>query len=94
MYIFSVNALASRSFDDFIQGDEVPFIVYINFPDLYGAEQLCLLYLIQEGFEAPYIEKRKLIDARFLNDPTAVAADPALREALKTGYSIQVFSAH
>lgn len=94
MYVFSANARASRAFDNFARGDEVPFIVYINFKDLYGAEQLCQLYLIQEGFENPQIDKRKLIEARYLNDEKVVNADSALKEALETGYSIQVFSAH
>lgn len=94
MYIFSANAKAGRSFDDFKPGELVPFIVYINFKDLYGAEQLCQLYLLQQGFSEPHIEKRKLVDARFLTSPAAIEADKALREALESGYSIQVFSAH
>ena len=94
MYVFSVNALAGKAFDTFRKGEEVPFIVYINFQDLFGAELLCRTYLVQEGFSAPKIDKRKLIEARYLNDPKMVDADSALKEALKTGYSIQVFSAH
>lgn len=94
MYVFSANAKATQAFDDFAPGDEVPFIVYINYLDLYGAEQLCRLYLIQQGFADPHIEKRKLIEARYLNNPKVVDADPTLKEALTTGYSIQVFAAH
>ncbi len=94
MYVFSVNARTSHAIDGFAEGEEVPFILYINFKDLFGAEQLCRLYLLQQGFEKPVIEKRKLIDAKFLTDPKLIAADPALKEALDTGYSIQVFSAH
>jgi hypothetical protein len=50
MYIFSVNARAKKSFDDLKEGQLVPFIVYINFVDLYGAEQLCKIYLMRAGF--------------------------------------------
>lgn len=94
MYIFSVNATSSRNIEGFAEGEQVPFIIYINFKDLYGAEKLCQLYLQQEGFRDPSIEKRKLIDAKFLNDNKAINADPALKEALNSGYSIQMFTAH
>lgn len=94
MYVFSVNARAPEAFDDFNKGDEVPFIIYINFKDLYGAEQLCRIYLLNKGFEKPIIEKRKLIEDKFLRDDKLIAADLPLKEALDSGYSIQVFSAH
>jgi hypothetical protein len=94
MYVFSVNARTPQAFDDFKPGDEVPFIIYINFKDLYGAEQLCRIYLLRQGFENPVIEKRKLIEKKFLCDDKLIKADPALNEALTSGYSIQVFSAH
>ncbi len=94
MYVFSVNARAKETFDDFAKGDEVPFIVYINYKDLFGAEQLCRLYLIQEGFEKPTVKKRKLIEDKFLQDPKLINADPALKEALDSGYSIQTFTSH
>lgn len=94
MYVFSANARTSKAFDDFLEGDEVPFIVYINYKDLFGAEQLCRLYLLQQGFEEPAINKRKLIDAKFLQDQKLIDADKALKDALESGYSIQVFSAH
>lgn len=94
MFIFSVNATTPKAIDDFAKGAEVPFIIYINFKDLFGAEQLCRSYLLQQGFERPAIEKRKLIDEKFLNDQKLIDADPALKEALNSGYSIQVFSSH
>lgn len=94
MYVFSVNARTSKAIEDFNKGDEIPFIVYINFKDLYGAEQLCRIYLIHQGFEKPVIEKRKLIEDRFLQDQKLINADNALKEALDSGYSIQIFSAH
>lgn len=94
MYVFSANAKATQAFDEFAAGDEVPFIVYINYQDLYGAEQLCKIYLLQQGFAEPHIDKRKRIEDRYLNNPKVVDADPTLKEALTTGYSIQVFAAH
>ncbi len=57
MYIFSVNARAKKSFDDVKEGQLVPFIVYINFVDIFGAEQLCKIYLIRAGFTDIDIEK-------------------------------------
>jgi hypothetical protein len=94
MYVFSVNARTPKAIEDFLKGEEVPFIVYINFKDLFGAEQLCRLYLLQQAFEKPIIEKRKLIEEKFLTNNKLINADPALKEALTTGYSIQIFSAH
>ena len=94
MYVFSANARTPKAFDDFKKGAEVPFIVYINFRDLFGAEQLCQLYLAQQGFEKPVIDKRKLIGDKFLQDKKLIDADPALKEALSSGYSIQIFSSH
>lgn len=94
MYVFSANARAKETFEDFAKGDEVPFIVYINYKDLFGAEQLCRLYLIQEGFEKPAVNKRKLIEEKFLQDQKLIDADPSLKEALESGYSIQIFTSH
>jgi hypothetical protein len=94
MYVFSVNANTPKAIDGFGVGADVPFIVYINFKDLFGAEQLCRLYLLQQGFERPVIDKRKLIEEKFLNDRKLIEADKALKEALESGYSIQVFSSH
>jgi hypothetical protein len=94
MYVFSANANTDKILGDFKAGDEVPFIVYINFKDLFGAEQLCRLYLLQQGFTQPKIEKRKLIDAQFLQNQKLIDADQALKDALDSGYSIQIFNAH
>jgi hypothetical protein len=94
MYVFSVNGTAPTDFDGFQQGDSVPFIVYINFRDLFGAEQLCKLYLNQQGFVDVNIEKRKMIEPKYLSNKKLLNADPSLKEALDSGYAIQVFSAH
>ena len=94
MYVFSVNANTPKAFDDFEPGAEVPFMVYINFKDLTGAELLCKFYLEQAGFEAVVIEKRKMIVDKFLADKKLLSADKNLKEAVDSGYAIQVFSAH
>lgn len=94
MFVFSVNAITPEPFDDYKRGDEVPFIVYLNFLDLYGAEQLCRLYMNQQGFSAVKIEKRKMIEAKFLQNKKLINADPNMKEAIETGYAIQVFAAH
>ena len=94
MYVFSVNARTPKALEGFDKGAEVPFILYINFKDLFGAEHLCHAYLKQQGFAEPLIEKRKLIEDKFLIDQKLIDADPALKEALNTGYSIQIFSTH
>lgn len=94
MYVFAVNANTPKAFDDFAAGDEVPFMVYINFKDLTGAELLCRFYVEHAGFESITIEKRKMIAEHFLVNKKLTDADPKMKEALETGYSIQVFSAH
>ena len=94
MYVFSVNARTPKALEGFDKGAEVPFIIYVNFKDLFGAEHLCHAYLKQQGFDHPSVEKRKLIEDKFLVDQKLIDADPALKEALTSGYSIQIFSAH
>lgn len=91
MYIFSVNARAKKTFDDLKEGQLVPFIVYINFVDLYGAEQLCKIYLMRAGFMDIDIEKRKLVPSHLTTDPRVIAADKTMATALKEGYVIQMF---
>ena len=94
MYVFSVNAITPKAFDDFAAGEEVPFMVYLNFKDLTGAELLCKFYVEQSGFDSVAIDKRKMIAEQFLNNEKLINADPHMKEAIETGYSIQVFSAH
>ncbi len=91
MYIFSVNAKAKKARDGIQEGQVVPFIVYINFIDMFGAEQLCKVYLMRAGFTDIDIEKRKLVPSNLKDDPRVVAADKAMAEAIKTGYMIQMF---
>lgn len=94
MYIFSVNAKARKDLEDIKQGDEKPFIVYINFPDLFGAEQLCKIYLMKSGFTEIIIQKRKLMPDDVVYDERGLKADKAMAAALKDGYHIQLFEAH
>jgi hypothetical protein len=91
MYIFSANGKAKKAHDGIAAGQVMPFIVYVNFIDLYGAEQLCKVYLMRAGFTEIDIEKRKLVPSNLTNDPRVVAADKAMAEAIKSGYMIQMF---
>lgn len=91
MYIFSANGKAKKAFDGLTIGQQVPFIVYINFVDLFGAEQLCKIYLMRAGFTDIEIEKRKLVPSNLLEDKRVIAADKAMAEAVKSGYMIQMF---
>lgn len=91
MFIFSADAIATKSVDNIAEGQKIPFIVYINFKDMFGAEQLCKMYLMRSGFTKVNISKRKLMEKKLLNDPRVVEADKALAEAIKTGYMIQMF---
>jgi hypothetical protein len=94
MYIFSANGKARKDLDDIKQGEEKPFIVYINFPDLFGAEQLCKIYLMKSGFTEIEIKKRKLMPDDVVYDERGLKADKAMADALKDGYHIQLFDAH
>ena len=91
MYIFSVNAIAKDDRQGVKAGQMVPFIVYVNFIDLFGAEQLCKVYLMRAGFTDIDIENRKLVPSNIRNDPRVIAADKAMAEAIKSGYMIQMF---
>ena len=91
MFVFSVNAKAREAQEGIEVGEQVLFIVYINFKDLFGAEQLCKIYLMRAGFTEVGIDNRKLIQPKLLKDKRVVAADKALKEALDSGYMIQMF---
>ncbi len=88
MYLFSINAISNRDQGDFKAGEECPFIVYINFIDLFGAEQLAKLYLMKEGFKDVKILKRRLLKL------SGDQRDPQIIEAQKKGYCLQAFSSH
>ncbi len=92
MYVFSASATANRAFDGIEPGEQAPFIVYINFQDLFWAETLCKVLVMREGFTDVVIEKRQWLTPEKCQDPRIQAADKGLREALKTGFAIQLFS--
>ena len=92
MYVFSASAVATKAFDDIEVGDKSPFIVYVDFKDLFGAETLCKVLVMREGFKEVEIEKRQWLTPEKCQDPKIQAADKGLREALKTGFAIQLFS--
>ncbi|ARU58222.1 MAG: hypothetical protein MI864_27315 [Pseudomonadales bacterium] len=94
MYVFSATGVAKKDMDGIQMGQEVPFIVYISFKDLFGAEKLCQLYLIRAGFKDIKIEKHKHVSQKLLDDSRVVNADKPLKDALQSGYHIQMFDAH
>jgi len=91
MYIFSATGVARQAIDDIDEGQSMPFIVYINFKDLFGAEQLCKIYLYKSGFTDVVIEKRKRVKDELLEDNRVLAADKVLKSAVDSGYNIQMF---
>ena len=91
MYVFSVNATAKETVQGIAEGQNVPFIVYINAPNRDGAEKLCTLRLLRAGFHQVEIEKYKKIAQKALADSSVVAAHRGLGEALEKGYSIHIF---
>lgn len=89
MFIFSVTAKAKTAIDGFKQGDTAPFIVYIDFQDLMGAEYLARYYVTKEGFYDITIDKRRQLERNKLADFAKKNAQ--VKESLKTGYAIQLF---
>lgn len=94
MYVISATAKTREDRDGFRKNQSVPFIVYIDFKDLFGAEKLCQLYLLQAGFHDISIEKRKLIKPENVDASQDSAMLKAINEARQSGYAIQMFSAH
>jgi hypothetical protein len=91
MYIFSANATAKGERSGVPAGQRMPFLVYIDFVDLFGAEQLCKIYLINAGFTDVEIEKRKYLSDEVLADEQLLKTDTALKEALESGYMVRMF---
>jgi len=91
MYVFSANATSRDNKSGVEPGQRMPFIVYIDFQDLFGAEQLCKVYLINSGFGDVEIEKRQFLSAEKLTDEALLRADSALKEALEKGYVLRMF---
>ena len=92
MFLFSCTAVAKRDLPEVKSGEKMPFIVYIQYADLFGAEHLCKLYLMQSGFHQIAIEKRQQVsDEQCL---TMVDADKDIQEALEHGYYLRMFDKH
>ena len=89
MFIFSVTAKAKDNIEGFEKGASAPFIVYVDFQDLVGAEYLARFYVTKEGFFDVVVDKRRQLK----RDKVAKFAqkNPQVKEALKTGYAIQLF---
>lgn len=94
MYLFSVNATAKKTQGEFTEGEQAPFIVYVDFKDMFGAEKLAQLFVMAEGFRDVTVIKRKLIGNTQIPSNPALAKDPQIIEALAKGYCVQAFSAH
>ncbi|WP_439135044.1 hypothetical protein [Pseudomaricurvus sp.] len=92
MYVFSATAEATKAFDGIEPGQKAPFIVYINFKDLFGAETLCKVLVMREGFKDVVIEKRQWLTPEKCQDQRILDADKGLREALQAGFAIQLFN--
>lgn len=92
MYIFSVTAKTRTDIEGFSKDSPAPFIVYIDFKDLFGAEQLVKLFVMKAGFYDVIIEKRKqLPQGKVLQ---LKRKDKQIQEALETGYAVQLFDEH
>ena len=89
MFIFSISAKAKSAIDGFEQGATAPFIVYIDFQDLLGAEYLARYYVAKEGFYEITIDKRRQLERNKLAGFSE--KNKQVKEALKTGYVIQLF---
>jgi len=92
MYVFSAAANASRDHADIKTGEQGLFIVYIDFKDLFGAETLCKVLIMREGFTDVEIEKRQWLTPEKCQDKRILDADKSLKEALDSGFAIQLFS--
>ena len=92
MYAFSVNGKATRDHGSIKVDDTALFIVHINFIDLFGAETLCKVLLMREGFTDIAIEKRQWITPENRENPAILKADKGMSEALEKGYHIQMFA--
>lgn len=89
MFIFSVTAKAKNDIEGFKKGAAAPFIVYIDFADLKGAEYLARYYVTKEGFSDISIDKCRQLDRSKVKQFSEKNAQ--VKETLKTGYAIQLF---
>jgi hypothetical protein len=84
--------MAKRDLAEVAKDEKMPFIVYIQYADLFGAEHLCKLYLMQAGFHQIDVEKRQQVpDEQTIN---LIDADDDVKEALEHGYCLRMFDKH
>ncbi len=89
MFVFSCSAETKVDREDIKQGERAPFMVYINYADLFGAEQLCQMYLMREGFTNIELEKRKYIQAATVEKLKFKEKD--VQVAVKEGFFVRMF---
>lgn len=89
VFLFSINAQSKTDQGEFKADEEVPFIVYIDFADMFGAEYLAKLYVMREGFKEVKVIKRRQVSV-----DSDLEKDPQIQQARKKGYCLQAFSAH
>jgi hypothetical protein len=92
MFLFSCTASAKKDLPDVKAGESMPFIVYIDYSDLFGAEHLCKLYLMQAGFTDIVLEKRKQLSGEQLELMSKTDTD--IKVALKRGFYLRMFDSH
>ena len=92
MYLFSCEAKLGKPLPDLVLGRRYPLIVYIDFADLFGAEHLCNLYLLNEGFTDIRIEKRKRLTEEVVERLSMNDTD--IKEAFSSGYHLRLFERH
>jgi len=92
MFLFSCTAVAQKDLTDVSEGESMPFIVYINYNDLFGAEHLCKLYLLKASFGEIVVEKRKQLQEKEIK--ALLKSDPDIQEADKSGFCIRMFDSH
>ena len=92
MYLISCSATAKKALEEVEEGEVMPFIVYINFADIFGAEYLCKLYLMRAGFGDVVLEKRKQLTEEQVQNMQENDSD--IQEAIKSGYCIRMFDSH
>lgn len=92
MFLFSCSATAKQAMTDVAEGETMPFIVYVDFADLFGAEYLCKLYLMKAGFKDIEIEKRKHLPADKVMELSEHDTD--ITQAMTDGYHMRMFDSH
>ena len=67
----------------------MPLIVYVDYKDVTGAEYLAKFYVAKERFFEVVVDKRRLLKADGVKKLSKTNSQ--VKEAIKTGYAIQLF---